>query len=506
MSEIKKLKYLVGGKWLDSTSGKYMDVFNPSTGEIIAQTPCCTQEEVNSAIEAAKKAFVSWSETPVMKRVQVLYNFRDLLVKHIDELTYIVAREHGKVWSEAEGDILKVKEPVELACGTPSLMMGESLMNTSSGYDTVLYREPLGVFAGIVPFNFPGMIPMGWMMPLCIATGNTLVLKAASMTPMTAMRLAELLQEAGLPDGVVNILTCSRNEAEIFLRHPDVKGVSFVGSTSVGLHIYSTAAEHGKRVQALCEAKNHGLVLADAALERSAAGIINSSFGCAGERCMALPTIVAEESIADELVELLIKYAKTLKIGPAYDKTSELGPVVTQAHKDSILKWIDKGIQEGAKLVLDGRDVKVEGYENGFYLGPTIFDHVTEDMSVGRDEIFGPVLCVKRVKDFEQGLKIMNANPFANGSVIFTQSGHYAREFAFRTHGGMVGVNVGIPVPVGIFPFSGHKNSFFGDLHALGKDGVKFYTETKCVTTRWFDDEEKKKTKVDTWDGSVGGK
>jgi malonate-semialdehyde dehydrogenase (acetylating)/methylmalonate-semialdehyde dehydrogenase len=506
MTNIQKLKYFVNGQWMESKTDKYMDIYNPSTGEVMAQTPCCTVDEVNAAIASANAAFPGWSRTPVMKRVQVLYKFRDLIVKHMDELTSIVAHEHGKVWSEAEGDILKVKEPVELACSTPSLIMGESLMNTSTGYDTVLYREPVGVFAGIVPFNFPGMIPMGWMAPLCIATGNTMVIKAASMTPMTAMRLTELWQEAGLPDGVLNILTCSRHEAEIFLTHPDVKGVSFVGSTSVGLHIYSTAAAHGKRVQSLCEAKNHGLVMEDAALERSARGIINSSFGCAGERCMALPVIVAQESIADELVSLLVQYAKELKIGPAYDKTSQLGPVVTEAHRQYVQSWIEKGIQEGAQLVLDGRSVTVPGFENGFYMGPTIFDHVTPEMTIGDEEVFGPVLCIKRVKTFEEGLALMNQNRFANGSVIFTQSGHYGREFANLTHGGMVGINVGIPVPVGIFPFSGHKNSFFGDLHTLGKDGDKFYTETKCVTTKWFDAEEKKKTSVDTWDGSVGGR
>ena len=349
------------------------------------------------------------------------------------------------------------------------------------------------------------MIPMGWMSPICIACGNTIVLKAASMTPMTCMRLAELWQEAGLPDGVINIVTCSRNEAEIFMQHPDIKGITFVGSTSVGLHIYSQAAANGKRVQALCEAKNHGLVLEDAALERSARGIINSSFGCAGERCMALPVIVAQESIADELVGYLVKFAKELKLGPAYDKESTLGPVVSAAHRQSILNWIEKGIEEGAELVLDGRDPVVPGYENGFYVGPTIFDHVTEDMTIGTREVFGPVLCIKRVKNFEEGLKVMNNNPFANGSVIFTQSGYYAREFAKRTDGGMVGVNVGIPVPVGIFPFTGHKQSFFGDLHCLGKDGFRFYTETKAVTTRWFDEEEMKAKHVDTWDGSVGG-
>ncbi|MGI6249712.1 MAG: CoA-acylating methylmalonate-semialdehyde dehydrogenase [Acutalibacteraceae bacterium] len=505
MKEVRKLKYFSGGKWLESESGQYMDVFNPSTGEVLAQAPRCTAAEVEGAIAAAKEAFKTWSDVPVFRRTQVLYNFRNLLEEHMDELTDLVAREHGKVWAEAKGDILKVKEPVEFACGAPSLMLGESLMDTSSGYDTVLYREPLGVFAGIVPFNFPGMIPMGWMAPLCIATGNTMVIKAASMTPMTALRLTELWQEAGLPDGVLNILTCSRNEAEIFLTHPDVKGVSFVGSTSVGLHIYKTAAANGKRVQALCEAKNHGLVLEDAALERSARGIINSSFGCAGERCMALPVIVAQESIADELVGLLVKYAKELKLGPAYDKESTLGPLVTDAHRQSVVKWIEKGVEEGAELVLDGRNVTVPGYEKGFYLGPTIFDRVTPEMSIGSKEIFGPVLCIKRVKTFEEGLELMNANEFANGSVIFTQSGYYAREFARNTHGGMVGVNVGIPVPVGIFPFNGHKRSFFGDLHTLGKDGVRFFTESKTVTTRWFDEKEMKAKKVDTWDGSVGG-
>lgn len=505
MDKISKLKFFANGIWQESKTKKYMDVFNPSTGEVIARAPCCTEEEVNLAIQSAKDAFPKWSQTPVMKRAQIIYKFRDILEEHMDELTELVARENGKVWNEAKGDILKVKEPIEFACGIPTLMMGESLMNTSTGYDTILYREPVGVFAGIAPFNFPSMIPMGWMTPLCIAAGNTIVIKAASMCPMTAMRCAELWKEAGLPDGVLNIVSCSRNEAELFLKHPDVKGITFVGSTSIGKHIYSAAAANGKRVQALCEAKNHGLVLEDAALERTARGIINSSFGCSGERCMALPVIVAQESIADRLVELLVEYAKELKIGPAYDKKSKLGPVVTEAHKQSVLGWIEKGIKEGAKLVLDGRNVVVEGFEKGFYVGPTIFDNVTSDMTVGDQEIFGPVLCVKRVKDFEEGLELMNKNPLANGSVIFTSSGYFSREFARRTHGGMVGINVGIPVPVGLFPFTGHKNSFFGDLHCLGKDGVRFYTETKAVTTTWFDEEEKKKRTVDTWDGSIGG-
>lgn len=503
MNEITKLKYFVNGQWKESLTGKYYDITDPSTGKIIAHAPCCTQEEVNNAVKAAADAFPAWSSEPVMKRVQILYNFRDLIIQHLDELTMLLCREHGKCWDEAKGDVLKAKEVVEFACGAPSLMMGESLMNTSPGHDTVLYREPLGVFAGLVPWNFPAMIPLGWMTPLCIATGNTLVLKASSTTPMTASRMVELLHEAGLPPGVVNLVTCSRNEAEIFLQHPDVKGITFVGSTAVGKHIYSTAAAHGKRVQALCEAKNHCLVLEDAPVKRSVLGIINATYGCAGERCMALPVVVVQESIADELVACLKELALQRKIGPAYDKQSQLGPVVTKEHKEFVTGWIEKGVREGAELVLDGRNVTVNGFENGYYLGPTIFDRVSPEMSIGNEEVFGPVTIVKRVKNFEEGLQLMNKSRFANGSVIYTQNGHYSREFARRTHAGMVGVNVGIPVPIGIFPFSGHKQSFFGDLHTLGKDGVRFYTETKCVTSRWFDEEELKRSKVDTWDGTI---
>ncbi|OCG04736.1 CoA-acylating methylmalonate-semialdehyde dehydrogenase [Gilliamella sp. wkB112] len=500
---MKTLKYFSGGKWLDSKTEKFMDVYNPSTGEVIAKAPCCTQTEVEAAIAAAKKAFPAWSSTPVTKRAQIMYKVRELIEANLDRLTELCATENGKAWGDALGDVLKAKEGTELACTMPTLMMGESVMNISNGVDTVLYREPIGVFAGIVPFNFPAMIPMGWMAPGCIAAGNTMVIKAASFTPMTCMEIAKLYQEAGVPDGVINIVTCSRNEADLFLTHPDIRGVSFVGSTSVGLHVYSKAAAHGKRVQALCEAKNHALVLEDAPIARTAAGIINASFGCAGERCMALPVVVVQESIADALVDAIVKLAKQLKIGPGYQKDIDMGPVVTAGHKKFVIDWINKGIEEGAKVVLDGRNISVKGYENGFYVGPTILDHITEEMTVGAQEIFGPVLCIKRVKDFDEGLAIMNKNEFANGSVIFTQNGYYAREFQKRTDGGMVGVNVGIPVPVGVFPFSGHKRSFFGDLHCLGKDGMRFYTESKCVTTRWFDEHEIKKTKVDSWDGTI---
>jgi malonate-semialdehyde dehydrogenase (acetylating)/methylmalonate-semialdehyde dehydrogenase len=323
------------------------------------------------------------------------------------------------------------------------------------------------------------------------------------MVPTTAVRMLELLQEAGLPRGVVNLLTCGRGEAEILLTHPLVRGVSFVGSTSVGKHIYSVAAAHGKRVQAQTEAKNHGIVLEDAALERSAAGIINSTFGCAGMRCMALPALCVQESIADEFIGYLKKFALERIIGAAYDPRTEMGPVVSGDHRDFVMKWIDKAVAEGAELVVDGRDVKVPGFENGYFVGPTIFDNVTPEMSCGWEEVFGPVTFIKRVKDFEEALTIANHSRFANGSCIFTESGYYSREFAKRTDAGMVGINVGIPVPVAFFPFAGHKESFFGESHCLGADGVRFFTETKCVTSRWFTEVDKQQKKVSTWEGTV---
>jgi len=503
MSEIQRLRPFINGDYLESVSENYRDIYDPSTGKVIAATPYCTNSEIEFAIKSAKEAYPEWSDTPPHKRAQLFFNLRGLITEHLEELTECVCRENGKTWSEAEGDVLKAREMTEIACSIPSMLMGESLMDTSSGYDTTLYRVPMGVFAGIAPWNFPAMIPMGWMTPLAVASGNTYVLKAASMTPMTALKFAGLYKQAGFPDGVINVVTCSRNESEMFLSHPDIKGITFVGSTNTGRHIYASAAASGKRVQALCEAKNHALVLKDAPVSRTAAGIMNSAFGCAGERCMALPVVVVEEEIADRLVSELVRMCKNKVIGPAYDKKTDLGPVVTAAHRDFIIDWIDRGIKSGADLVLDGRDCRVKGYENGFYIGHTIFDHVTQCMDIGCSEIFGPVLCIKRVKNFEDGISLMNENPFANGSVIFTQNGHYAREFMKRTDGGMVGINVGIPVPTGIFPFSGHKLSFFGDLHCHGKDSVRFFTESKTVTARWFDEEEINNEKVNTWDGSL---
>jgi malonate-semialdehyde dehydrogenase (acetylating)/methylmalonate-semialdehyde dehydrogenase len=503
VTKVETLQYCVDGEWRESTTDKYMDVTDSSTGEVFAQAPCCTAGEVESAIESAHKAFQSWSQTPIQKRTQVLFKWKQLLEDNMEELTHTCSREVGKNLDEARGEIVKIIEGCEVGVAAPMLIKGESLMNVSTGHDTVTYREPLGVFAGIAPFNFPAMIPFGWMIPLAIVTGNTFVLKAASLVPTSSVALLNLLYEAGLPKGVVNMVTCSRVEAEILMTHPLVRGVSFVGSTSVGKHVYSIAAAHGKRVQAQTEAKNHGLVLADASLERAAAGIINSTFGCAGMRCMALPVCVVENSVADEFIGYMKAFAEQRICGCSYDPTTELGPVVSAEHQAFIKSWIGKGVEEGADLVLDGRDLVVPGFEKGFFVGPTIFDNVTEDMAIGRDEIFGPVLAIKRVEDFEEGITIMNANRFANGSCIFTESGYYSREFARRTHAGMVGINVGIPVPVSFFPFAGHKDSFFGESHVFGMDGIRFFTETKCVTSRWFTEADKKQKKVDTWEGTV---
>lgn len=503
MGNVKRMKYCINGEWKESKTQKYMDVSDSSTGEVIAEVPCCTPEEVESAITSAQEAFKSWSVLSISRRTQYLFKWRDILIKHKEELSVLCAKELGKTLNEARGDVQKAIEPTELACATPAIIEGDAAMQVTGGYDTASYRFPLGVVAGIVPMNFPAMIPWGWMVPLAIATGNTVVLKANSKTPLTSMRILELFyEEGGFPKGVVNLVTCTRKEAEILLTDERVKAVTFVGTTDVGKHVYSVAAEHGKRVQAQCEAKNHALLLEDADLESATKAIINSTYGCAGMRCMALPVVCVQESIADKFIKLLKEKALAMKVGCAYDESTDLGPVVSAEHKKKICNWIQKGVEEGADLVLDGRKIVVPGLEKGFFVGPTILDHVTGDMTVGTREIFGPVTTIKRVKDFDEGIKVMNANPFANGSCIFTQSGYFARKFAMLTDGGMVGINVGIPVPTAYFPFSGNKNSFFGDLHVLGKDGIHFYTRAKTVTTHWFD-EESKKREVNTWEGST---
>lgn len=503
MSVVRRMQYCVNGEWKNSKTENWLPVTDSSTGELIAQAPCCTAEEVEEAVASAQEAYESWSQLSLSKRTQYMFRWRNVLLEHLEELTVLCAKELGKNLDEARGDVLKAIEPTEFSCALPYISQGTASLQVTTGFDTATYRMPLGVVAGIVPFNFPAMIPWGWMVPLAIATGNTVVLKAASYTPLTSMRILELFYtEGGFPKGVVNLVTCSRRESELLLTDPRIKAVTFVGSTTIGKHIYSIAAAHGKRVQAQCEAKNHALVLEDCDLPSSVNAIINSTYGCAGMRCMALPVVCVQESIADSFVGLLKERAQNLKIGCAYDTETELGPLVTAEHRETVRAWIQRGVKEGAKLVLDGRNVVVSGYEKGFFVGPTILDHVTEEMSIGQEEIFGPVTLIKRVKDFEHGLAVMNRNRFANGSVIFTQNGYYARQFELLTDGGMVGVNVGIPVPSAYFPFSGNKESFFGDQHVLGLDGVRFYTRAKTVTRHWYDEHSRAKN-VSTWEGTV---
>ncbi|MCL1804497.1 MAG: CoA-acylating methylmalonate-semialdehyde dehydrogenase [Clostridiales bacterium] len=499
---VERKMYCVNGEWKASKTDKWMPVSDSSTGLVIAEVPCCTAAEVEEAIAAADAAFADWSQQSLSKRTQMMFKWRNTLVEHVDELTYLCAKELGKNLDEANGDVLKAIEPTEVACTLPLITQGSASLQVTSGFDTASYRTPLGVVAGIVPFNFPAMIPWGWMVPLAIATGNTVVLKAASYTPLTSMRIMELFCELDFPKGVVNLVTCSRKESGLFLTDPRVKAVTFVGSTDVGKQVYSTAAANGKRVQAQTEAKNHALILEDCDMESTLNAVINSTYGCAGMRCMALPVIVVQESIADEFVARLKEKAQALKVGCAYDPETKLGPVVTAEHKKAVCDWIQKGVDEGAKLILDGRGCVVPGYEGGFFVGPTIFDHVKPGMEIGEREIFGPVTLIKRVKNFEEGLALMNANIYANGSAIFTQSGYYARQFELLTDGGMVGVNVGIPVPTAYFPFSGNKDSFFGDQHVLGVDGMRFYTRAKTVTKHWYDEESKARA-IGTWEGTV---
>jgi malonate-semialdehyde dehydrogenase (acetylating)/methylmalonate-semialdehyde dehydrogenase len=476
---------------------------NPSTGEQIAETPLCSRVEAEAAVKAARAAFPDWSAQPVAVRTQLIFKFRELVNKHFHDLAVLVATEMGKNLEESKGDIAKVVEACELSLAAPLELQGHSLMEATRAHDINLYRVPVGVFLGVAPYNFPAMIPFGWFIPVCVTSGNCMVLKAASLVPQSAMRLLELMIEAGLPKGVVNLITCGREELAGLIAHPDINGVSFVGSESVGKIVYGQAATAGKRVQALTEAKNHALILEDAPLEWTARRVVNSAFGCAGQRCMALPVVVVQESVADEFVKIIKKLAQEMVVGAAWDPATNLGPLVSQAQRESVERWIAKGVEEGAELVLDGRGCQPKGFEKGYFVGPTILDKVKPGLTVGEQEIFGPVLCVKRCRDFQEGLALMNANPFANGSCIFTNSGYYSREFARHTDGGMVGINVGIPVPLGFFPFSGNKRSFFGDLHCLGRDGLRFYTRVKTVTTKWISPEESQEARVSTWEGTI---
>jgi malonate-semialdehyde dehydrogenase (acetylating) / methylmalonate-semialdehyde dehydrogenase len=480
---VQTLKNYIGGQWVEATSGKTEVVPNPATGEVLAYVPISGKEDLNKAVTAAKEAFKTWSKTPVPRRARILFKYQQLLVEHWEELARLVTLENGKSYNEAYGEVQRGIECVEFAAGVPTLMMGRQLPDIATGIESGMYRYPIGVVGGITPFNFPMMVPC-WMFPLAIACGNTFVLKPSERTPMLANRLAELFKEAGLPDGVLNIVHGAHEVVNGLLEHPDVKAISFVGSQPVGEYVYKTAAAHGKRVQALTGAKNHSIVMPDADLDLAVQQIINAAFGSAGERCMAASVVVTVGDIADTFVEKLVKAANEIKIGNGLDEDVFLGPVIRESHKERTVKYIELGEKEGALLVRDGRKDAATN-DNGYFIGPTIFDRVTTDMTIWKDEIFAPVLSIVRVNTLDEAIEVANKSPFANGACIYTRDGSNVRKFREEIDAGMLGVNLGVPAPMAFFPFSGWKNSFYGDLHANGMDGVEFYTRKKMVTARW---------------------
>ena len=478
--------------WIDNRaqpalSARRGDVTNPATGKVTRQVPLANARDVDAAVASAKRALPGWRDTPPLRRARILMRFRELLVAHHEELARLVTDEHGKTLPDAMGSVQRGIEVVEFVTGIPHLLKGEHSPDVGSGVDTYSLRQPVGVCTGITPFNFPVMVPL-WMFPVAIACGNTFVLKPSEKVPSASMRMAELLKEAGLPDGVFNVVHGDKEAVDALLQHPDVRAVSFVGSTPIAKYIYETCAKEGKRVQALGGAKNHAVVLADADLDFAADALIGAAYGSAGERCMAISAVVAVDEVADQLVAKLKHAAGKLNIGPGHDKGVDMGPVISRAHRDKIAAYINQGVAAGAVAVLDGRGFSVAGHDAGFFIGATLFDRVTTDMSIYRDEIFGPVLVVLRVKTMDEAIAMINANPYANGTAVFTRSGGAARKFEREIEVGMVGINVPIPVPIAYYSFGGWRNSLFGDQHVHGPEGVRFYTRGKVVTTRWPDD------------------
>jgi malonate-semialdehyde dehydrogenase (acetylating)/methylmalonate-semialdehyde dehydrogenase len=475
--------FYINGQWEQPAGRAQGTVTNPATGAVLAGVPYANDADVDRAVRAAHAAFLKWREVPVVDRVQVLYRYKALLDKHAADVAAILTRENGKTTDDSKAEVRRMIQMVEVACGMPSLMMGDSLNDVAQGIDCKSIRQPIGVCVGITPFNFPAMVPM-WMHPFAIACGNSFILKPSEKVPLTPTRAIELLHDAGLPPGVLNLLHGGKESVDALLRHPLVKAVSFVGSTPVAKYIYTTAAAQGKRVQALGGAKNHLIVMADADMEKTVEAIIGSAFGAAGERCLAGSVLVPVGDAAGPLLELLVKRTKALAVGDGSKAGVEMGPLVTSDHRQRVDGYIDKGIAEGATPLVSGRDFK--GGDGGFFLGPTIFDHVTPGMTIAREEIFGPVLSVIRVKTLDDAIELVNRCPFGNATAIFTSSGKSARDYSSRCEVGMVGVNVGVAAPMAFFPFTGWKNSFFGDLHAHGKDAVGFYTEQKVIMSRWF--------------------
>lgn len=482
-SKVKTLQNYINGEWVDSLSSQTETVVNPATGEAIAEVPLSTKEDVERAVQAASEAFKKWSQTAVPKRSRVLFKYQQLLVDNWEELAKLITIENGKSLSEAMGEVQRGIECVEFAAGAPTLMMGSQLPDIATNIESGMYRYPIGVVGGITPFNFPMMVPC-WMYPLAIACGNTFVLKPSERTPLLAARLVDLFKEAGLPDGVLNIVNGAHDVVNGLLEHPEVKAISFVGSQPVAEYVYKTGAANLKRVQALAGAKNHSIVLADANLDLAAKEVTAAAFGSAGERCMAAAVVAVEDSIADEFIAKLKEAADNIQIGNGLDDGVFLGPIIRENAKERTVSYIEAGIEQGATLVRDGReDEAAKG--DGYFLGATIFDNVTQEMTIWQDEIFAPVLSIVRVKDLAEGVQTANASTLANGACLYTDSAAAVRQFRETIDAGMLGINVGVPAPMAFFPFSGYKNSFYGDLHANGKDGVEFFTRKKMVTARY---------------------
>jgi malonate-semialdehyde dehydrogenase (acetylating)/methylmalonate-semialdehyde dehydrogenase len=483
---VRTLGHYVEGKAIAGHSGQWGQVFDPSNGAIISRVPFADATETRAAIHAARAALPAWAETPPHQRARVLFRFKALIEANADQLAKLITQEHGKLLSDARGEVIRGMEVVEFACGIPHLLKGEFSDTVGGDIDSWSLRAPVGVCAGITPFNFPAMVPL-WMFPIAIACGNTFVLKPSEKDPSCPLRLAELLTEAGLPPGVFNVINGDRVAVDTLLTDPDVAAVSFVGSTPVAEYIYKTASAHGKRVQALGGAKNHMVVMPDADVKQAAQALMGSAYGSAGERCMAISVAVAVGDSGDRLVRELRKLIDKLEVGEGTREGVEMGPLVTREHLERVQSYLEIGVREGAQLIVDGRESAVSGHPEGFYLGASLFDHVRATMRIYKEEIFGPVLCVVRVPDFDRALKLVNAHEFGNGAAIFTRDGAVARRFAHAVQSGMVGINVPIPVPMAFHSFGGWKRSLFGALHVHGPDGVRFYTRLKTITARWPD-------------------
>jgi len=486
MAAVTTCRCLIGGQWTEARAERAEDVFNPSTGEVIAKVPLCGEADVDRAAKAGLAAFDKWSETPAVERARVMFRYRDLLLKHTDEVAKIISREHGKTLGEARASMQRGIEMVEFACSLPSLLVGETIENLATNVDCETVRHPLGVVAGITPFNFPAMVPL-WMFPPAIVCGNCFILKPSERVPLSAIRMAELLLESGLPEGVFSIVHGGKDCVNALLTRPDIRAISFVGSTNVAKHVYTTGTAHGKRVQANGGAKNHVIIMPDADMESVVEGLKHAAFGCAGERCMAGSLAVPVGNVADEVVKQLTAAAAKMRVGRTDTGATDIdmGPVITRPHMERVRSYVEVAEREKASVALDGRKVRVADAPNGFFVGPTIIDNVRPDSALVKDEIFGPVLSVARVNSLDEALALGKRCEFGNGAVIFTQSGRSAREFKHRFNAGMIGVNIGVPAPMAWFPFTGWNASFFGDLHIQGREGMMFYTQQKMVMTRW---------------------